>query len=170
MIEPVTDFYKFIYNMAFNLLDCHHMAQDMAQQIFLYYNKQLEKNPEMDESYKRFWVIRVTKNKCFNYLRNNKRISFVDPEDFVAVIDHSPNPQQIIEENEHKEGLYKTLKENIDRLPSSQKHVLHLKYEKELPYNEIMKLTGYSLTKVKCIVHRAMTTLRKKMNKNLKNS
>lgn len=165
MKNQITDVYKFIYNLAFNMLNCHYLSQDVAQQIYLKYNEQLEKHPEMDEGYKRFWVIRVTKNKCSNLIRNNKRLSFVDPEDFLAVIDQSPNPQQLIEENEEKEVLYETLRKNIDKLPSPQKHILHLRFEKELSYNEIMQLTGYSLDKVKGIVHRAIKTLRNRMNK-----
>lgn len=163
MTKPVIDVYNFIYNLAYNMLECHHLSLDMAQQIFLYYNKKIEDNPQMDEGYKRFWLIRVTKNKCSNHIRNNKKISFLDPVSFIDSVDHSPNPRQIIEQNEEKQELYNRLKKNISTLPDSQKRILHLKFYEELPYSEITKITGYTLTKVKCIVCRAMKILRVRM-------
>lgn len=164
--ELTVDPYNFIYNLAMNVLGCHHLSLDMAQFIYPKYLSKLEDNPEMDEKHKRFWLIRVVKNKCSNYLRDNKKISFLESIDNDWAMDPSPDPRETIEENEEKQSLHKRLRENIAQLPDDQKKVLHLKYEKELSYEEISKKTGFTLSKIKCVIHRATTNLRKKMVKN----
>lgn len=164
MRDQIVDVYDFIYNISYNMLECHHHAQDITQHIYLQYNKKLEENPKMDESYKRFWVIRATKNKCLNHIRNNKRLSLTDPADFMWMTELSHNPSETLEIEEENEILIDKLKTKISRLPNSQIELLDLKYNKELSYNEIIKLTGYSLPKVKSMMNRAITNLKKMMN------
>jgi RNA polymerase sigma-70 factor (ECF subfamily) len=166
--EPVVDVYNFIYNISYNMLECHHVSLDMAQSIYLKYLKKLEENPEMDENYKRFWLIRVVKNKCSNYVRDNKKFSSLDSLDsidFTLAIDQSPNPQEALEQNEEKDCLYKKLRDNIAKLPIDQRKVLNLKYDQQLRCEEISKKTGFTVSKIKCVIHRAKTTLRKKMTR-----
>jgi RNA polymerase sigma factor (sigma-70 family) len=164
MTKPINDVYSFIYNMAFNMLECHHYALDIAQYIIVQYNKKLESNPEIDENYKKFWVIRATKNKCLNLIRNNKKFSFSDPQDMIHFEDISQNASQILEETEERHYLHAKLKNYIDTLlTNKQKQILNLRYFQELPYKEICKITGYSEVQAKCLVHRAVKVLKNKM-------
>lgn len=159
----VDDIYNFIYNMSYNMLNCHHLSLDMAQNIYLKYLKKLDENPKIDENYKRFWVIRVVKNKCSNYIRDNKKFSSLDSIDFALTADQSLNPLEVLQQNEEKNCLLKKLRENVAKLPPDQRKVLNLKFDQKLRYEEISKKTGYSVSKLRCMVHRATTTLRKKM-------
>ena len=51
----------------------------------------------------------------------------------------------------------------VDHLATSQKEVFLLKYQHDLPYNEISEITGLSISSIKSLLFRARENLRKKL-------
>lgn len=68
-------------------------------------------------------------------------------------------PSKILEKKEAIEQVEKALEE----LPAHQQEVLLLKFQHDLSYKEIAKVTGLSVTNVGFLIHRGVAGLRRRL-------
>lgn len=168
-IQSIPQINSFIYDRAFKILKCHHHAQDISQQVLIKFNKQIEKDPLMDEKYKKSWLTTVTKNQCFKVLAKDKKLSIIDPEDLEEKIGSSPSPYETLDEREQTEFLLQCLKESLKFLSEKQRLLIHLQYIERLSYKQISERTGLGKGNIGFILNRAMTKLRIKMYERTRN-
>ncbi len=142
-------------------------AEDVAQEVFLEIFKSISKfkgNSKLST-----WIYKITTNKCLEFIRKKntkKRFAFMqtilgneipfDKTNYFTEINH---PGIILENKEKSAIIFKA----INTLPESQRVVFTLAKIDGKSYQEIVEITGRSLSSVESIMFRAKKTLQEKL-------
>ncbi len=158
--QPV---FNFIQRTIQNLED----TEDLAQQVFV----QAWKAAGRYRVTARFstWLFTIARNLCLNELRRRGRHpteSLDAPrESDEGPIDREfagPDPAPVTGEILVGE-LEARIEEALADLPEGQRSALLLFREKELPYDEIARILGVSISATKSLIHRARETLKRRL-------
>jgi RNA polymerase sigma-70 factor (ECF subfamily) len=160
-----------VINTCYSLLGNRQDAEDVAQEVFLQvYRSAGEFRQEAKLS---TWLYRIAVNRSLNFIRDNKwsrRLrSFSallgDEADQVAnqCAPDSSRPDIAMEERER----YRTLQKAISSLPQRQRVAFVLHKHEGLPYEEIAKVMGCTLSSVESLIHRAKLSLQKELIRHL---
>lgn len=147
---------KAVYNTAFRMMGNREEAEDVSQEAFIrMYNSLSKYNPE----YKFItWAMKVTTNLCLDSLRKRKGETVPIDEGF-EIKDGKDTPE---EEYIRKENQ-KLVQDAIMKLPNKYREFLILFHYRNLSYQEIMEITGESLTIVKNRLYRARQMLKEEL-------
>jgi RNA polymerase sigma-70 factor (ECF subfamily) len=156
-----------VINTCYNLLGNRQDAEDVAQEVFFQVYKSARKF--RGEAKISTWLYRIAVNRSLNFIRDNKRFGWLkslssllegERQEVADVpASDSDRPDIALEKKERNVIVQKA----IDSLPENQRtaFVLH-KYE-GLSYQEIAKISKYSLSSVESLIHRAKLNLQKKL-------
>lgn len=147
---------KAVYNTAYRMMGNREEAEDVSQEAFIRMYKSLSKyNPE----YKFItWALKVTTNLCLDNLRKRKGETVPIDEGFdIKDGKDTPEEEYIRRENQ------KLVQDAIMRLPGKYREFLILFHHRNLSYQEIMEITGESLTIVKNRLYRARQMLKEEL-------
>lgn len=152
--EIIIDRYKkLIFNTAYRMMGSREAAEDISQEAFIrIYNSLARYNPEYKFS---TWALKITTNLCLDSLRKRKGET-VPIEEVYDLKDSGCTP----EEEYLKKEKQKMVQDAINRLPDKYKQFLVLFHDRNLSYQEIMDITGESLTIVKNRLYRARQMLK----------
>lgn len=142
-------------------------AEDIAQEVFLEVFKSIHKfNGKAKLS---TWIYKITTNKCLEFIRKKnakKRFAFmstiignelpIDKTDYFTEINH---PGILLENKEKSAIIFKA----INTLPETQKIVFTLAKVDDKSYDEIVEITGKSLSSVESLLFRAKKNLQNKL-------
>lgn len=158
---------KLVINTAYRLIEDRVEAEDIAQEVFLrVYNQSQSYKPQAKFS---TWLLKITKNLCLNRLRGKRRhpvVSFDSPveteegkvpRDIPAPV--QARPDVFLERKE----LRDLIRKSIESLPPKQRMVVILAKYDNLPYQEIARVMGCSVTAVKLRLHRAKVRLKERL-------
>ncbi len=158
-----------VFNICYRMLGDYEEANDCAQESFVRAFRGL-KDFRFKSSFKT-WIYRVAVNICKNKItslayRYKKRMVSIDkPKEtengdcVVEIADGSPTPLGEIVKKE-REALIQSA---IDTLSKTHKEIIILRDVENLSYEEIVKITGYTLGTVKSKLARARQRLREKL-------
>lgn len=136
-----------LYRTAFVVLGNPHDVQDILQEVLIKY---MEKSPPFhDGEHEKAWLLKVTANLCKDYLRFNKRHTYVNLEE-AENISASPEQTEILRE--------------VISLPAKWKTVLLLHYVEGYQIREISRITGLSEGAVKKRLQRGREALKSKLS------
>ena len=142
-LESVIDRYSdMLYKICFLILKNEQDTKDVLQETFLiYYTKQ----PEFEsEEHKKAWLIKVSQNKCKEFLRFHKRhvnISLEDMEETLAI---------------------------TDGLSGSDKEILSLVWDLDYKLKSVVILfyiEGYTVKEVAEILHTTPSAVKKRLQR-----
>ncbi len=164
VLDGNTDSFRFlvqryqgpVISMIKNIINDHHICEDVAQDVFFTAYKKLS---SFDHARSNFstWLFTIAKNKSINVLRKKKPRSMTDlPEK----IDPS-NPSDNLE---HKE-FFDKLDQALQSLPARQKTAFVLAEFQKLTYEEIAQIEATKIGTIRSRIHRA----KKKLKSALKN-
>lgn len=145
--ELVTKHQSYVYNLCLQMLGNPSDAEDAAQEAFLGIYRGLARfrmNAKVST-----WIYRIATNQCMSHWRKRQELPVE-----IDIEDHSSG----FEEAEKR----RSVKHLIGQLPPHYRAVLVLKYYRELSYEEIADILGWSVAKVKCYLHRARNIFKKK--------
>ena len=146
----------YVYNLAFRVLGNEQEAEDTAQEAFVRAWQALPKF----RSQARFgtWLYRIVTNLCYNRLPKLRReLSAIGEEEMVEHADpHTRMPHEGLEDAERRAWLHR----QIDALPESYRLLVTLRYQRNLPYEEIASITSLPMGTVKTGLFRAKERLR----------
>lgn len=147
---------KIIYNTAFRMMGSREEAEDVSQEAFIrIYNSLAKYNPEYKFT---TWALKVTTNLCLDNLRKRKGETVPIDEGFeLSDGRDTPEEEYIRKENQ------RLVQNAINKLPGKYKEFLVLFHQRNLSYQEIMDITGESLTIVKNRLYRARQMLKQEL-------
>ncbi len=142
-----------VYSLAFHFFNDRSRAEEVAQDVFLQLYRNLASIET--ESHVLFWLRQVTTRRCIDQVRRSrmKAVSLDDAGELRAV-DRVADP-----------FLDRLLKKFIRELPEVQRAVVMLRYQEDLDPSEICRIVGMPVNTVKSHLHRALQSLRRKLEK-----
>ena len=148
-------------------------AEDLVQEVFLEVFNSISKFK--GNSTLSTWIYRITTNKCLEFIRKQKtkkRTGFLKPlfsQDFsidkTNYFTEFNHPGILLENKERSETIFLA----INTLPESQRVIFTLAKIDGKSYQEIVEITGKSLSSVESIMFRAKKNLQKKLENFYKN-
>jgi RNA polymerase sigma-70 factor (ECF subfamily) len=153
-----------VYSLARSLTNAHEEAEDIAQETFVKIWKNLGRYKKGNVF--RSWLLTITRNTAYDYLRKKKNIAFsrFENEDgqntFIDTL-QSTEPEALEQLVAHDDAHM--LRQVLETLSPAYREVLTLRYGEELTFDEIGKILDKSLNTVKSQHRRALIELRKKI-------
>ena len=159
----MSDFEIPLTKYAVSILGDLEEARDVVQETFLKLYKQ---DPNRVGLKVKAWLFTVCRNRCYDVLKKNNRISNLEEDQVSAIPSKDKDPVEIINFFEGRDEINKNIKilySLIEKLPARQKEVMRLKFQADLTYKEIAETLDISISNVGFIVHSALKNLREAM-------
>jgi RNA polymerase sigma-70 factor (ECF subfamily) len=155
--ELVERYQRPVMSVIARMVHDHHLAEDLAQEVFLKVHRRLR---TFDPSRKlSSWLFKIAHNTTLDHLRR-KHVDTVpletpaeDRADRADRIpdDSVPSPDTGV----HRNDVAAALENAIATLRPEYREVVVLRYQEDLPYQEIVEITGLPMGTVKTHLHRA---------------
>jgi RNA polymerase sigma-70 factor (ECF subfamily) len=156
----VVEHQTYAFNLAFRVLGNEQEAEDVAQEAFV---RAWQALPRF-RAQARFgtWLYRIVTNLCYTRLPKLRReLLAIGENDILEHADHKTGiPQEGVEAAERRAWLHR----QIEELPESYRLLVALRYQQDLPYEEIASITGLPMGTVKTGLFRAKERLRSAWN------
>lgn len=172
--ELIDEYQQKVFSTCISFVPNKEDAEDIAQEVFLEVFKSINKfkgNSKLST-----WIYRITTNKCLEFIRKKntkKRFAFMQtilgneiPIDKTSYFTEFNHPGIQLENKEKSAIIFKA----INTLPESQKVVFTLAKIDGKSYQEIVEITGKSLSSVESILFRARKSLKEKLSNFYKNN
>lgn len=137
-------------------------AEDMVHDTFLTLTDYLDRINEEDSVGTWNYIVTILKNKCYNFIKKNKKMNLVESEE---VFEQSSEICNLLESQLIKEEAGAFLNMLIRGLKYPYKEVIYLQYYDGLNSREIAEILEISPANVRKISSRARGQLREKMLK-----
>ncbi|MDB2384937.1 RNA polymerase sigma factor [Polaribacter sp.] len=163
------DYQQKVFNTCLSFVPNKEDAEDVAQEVFMEVFRSVTKfkgNSKLST-----WIYRIATNKCLEFIRKKnakKRFAFMQtilgndiPIDKTSYFTEFNHPGIVLENKEKSATIFKA----INTLPESQRVVFTLAKIDGKSYQEIVEITGKSLSSVESVMFRAKKTLQQKLEK-----
>ncbi len=136
-------------------------ARDIVQETFvkLWGAEQEELDGHLTE-----WLFTVCRNRALDVQRKEKRMTALTEMDLETRESSEPSPSLAAEQNESSSQLLRLL----ETLPPNQREAVRLKFQCDLSYREISRVTKLSVSNVGFLIHTGIKTLRQKFQNEAK--
>jgi RNA polymerase sigma-70 factor (ECF subfamily) len=154
---------QFVYNLVLRALDNEAEAEDLAQEAFV--RAWLALPNFRGQAQFRTWLYRIATNLCYNRLpRLRRELAALGEAELPDVPDtqgasgaeRTGDPAAAVEAAERRAHLHRA----IEALPESYRVLILLRFQQELPYEEIASVLSLPLGTVKTGLFRARARLR----------
>lgn len=145
--------YRFILLMVSN----REEAEDLTQEVFIRVHKAL---PQFkgESSYKT-WLYTIARNLVYDHCRKKRTINLL--KELARFERTEPIPEEILELKEQSQSLYQALL----ALKLSYREIIILRKIKGYQINETAEILGWTESKVKTTLHRALNALKNELIK-----
>jgi RNA polymerase sigma factor (sigma-70 family) len=138
------------------ILDDADRARDVVQDAFL---RLWHAEPARVEARLAEWLFTVCRNRALDILRKEKRMQPLEELEGPEPMGTTPDPAQAADLREtHGRALW-----HLARLPKGQQEVLRLKFQNDMSYEEIARITSRTVNNVGVLMHVGLKTLREAM-------
>ncbi len=131
-------------------------ARDVVQDTFL---RLCEKDRPQVEDHLAEWLFTVCRNRAFDLQRKERRIIPLTDADLATTPATDPSPAIAAEQRETATQILAAL----ETLPANQQEVIRLKFQNDLSYREISRVTKLSESNVGFLIHTGIKTLRQRL-------
>ena len=146
--------YRHVYYRVGNVAD----AEDLTQQVFIKAWQAIHRYKKTASPFLA-WLIKISHNLVIDFYRSNKANTYIDF-DLVASGSGS-SPEHLAETHFDQQQIRQAILE----LPRDQQQVVMMRFIEDFSYSEIASSLGKSEGAVRVILHRALTRLRKILEK-----
>ncbi len=156
--EVVQRYQRRVFTFARYFLGQREEAEDVTQEVLI----RLWRNADgLDAERLGAWLLRVTRNACYDRLRQRRSAATVvapdvDPEVAEEALSPAPDPAALAESAEFKRHLVAAL----GRLEEPYRSILILREVEDLKYQEISDALELPLNTVRVYIHRGRQRLR----------
>ncbi len=139
-------------------------AEDIAQQVFVrVWQSASRYNPTAKFT---TWLLTITRNLVFNEMRRRRRARLIplesDDPDHPSTERADHSTPSASEQTLHAE-LQEAISQAIASLPEAQRMAVVLRRYEEMPYEDIAKVLGTSVSSVKSLLFRARSELKERL-------
>lgn len=136
-------------------------ARDIVQETLITYvralsaeREQTTEPPPTGGQHLEGWLFTVTRFRALDHVRKQQRIVPMPflPDGFCQ----KPGPSESVESRDELVWLLKL----VDELPENQRELIRLKFQSDLTYDEIAKITGHTAGNVGFLLHHGLKRLR----------
>jgi len=131
-------------------------ARDVVQDTFL---RLCREHPERLNSHLTEWLFTVCRNRALDVVRKEARTRALTDLDLSSQSSADPSPDRAAERREAAGDVLRA----IDKLPANQQEVIRLKFQNDLSYREISRITNLSVSNVGFLIHTGIKTLRQRV-------
>lgn len=160
--KEITDWYdqhsKSILSFILLMVKDYQQAEDLTHDTFI--KAYLFYDSFKHHSSEKTWLFSIAHNVTVDFLRKQKTSLYLK-EKFLFQKDYNPLPEDIIEIKEESYELYKALGE----LKDTYRKVIILRKIKGFSIEDTSKILGWSESKVKSMLFRAIPALKKQLIK-----
>lgn len=156
-----THYLNTVYYTIERFISDLYTIEDLSQDVFLILSKHLDKCDLTNLKQTRNYIITIARNRCKNYLRDNKKVetySFDDLHDKNQDTANIDILKIILEKETHAK-----LVEEIGKLNDIYKEVLELKYVTQFSNQEIADFLHIEKKTVEMRLYRANNLLRERL-------
>jgi RNA polymerase sigma-70 factor (ECF subfamily) len=139
-----------VCSLALRMLNDRHLAQDLAQEVFLQLHRKLA--DVQSDAHLFFWLRKVTVNRAIDQLRREPRLEQASLEEAMTLAGE--------EGREVDPLIQRRLRTLVSRLAPAARAVVLLRYQEDLQPTEIARVLKMSLNTVKSHLKRSLATLR----------
>lgn len=171
--QVIDDYQQKVFGTCISFIPNKEDAEDVAQEVFLEVFKSIAKFK--GDSKLSTWIFKIATNKCLEFIRKKnakKRFAFMQtilgnevPLDKTSYFTEFNHPGVLLVNKEKSVTIYKA----INKLPEAQRVVFTLAKIDDKSYQEIVEITGKSLSSVESLMFRAKKSLQEKLTKFYKN-
>ncbi|WP_397445582.1 RNA polymerase sigma factor [Polaribacter sp. R77954] len=171
--QLLDDYQQRVFSTCISFVPNKEDAEDIAQEVFLEVFKSIANfkgNSKLST-----WIYRIATNKCLEFIRKKntkKRFAFMQaimgteiPIDKTSYFTEFNHPGVVLENKEKSAIIFKA----INTLPETQRVIFTLAKIDGKSYQEIVEITGKSLSSVESVLFRAKKTLKEKLANFYKN-
>jgi len=165
--QLINDFQQKVFGTCISFIPNKEDAEDVAQEVFLEVFKSI--NKFKGDSKLSTWIYKIATNKCLEFIRKKntkKRFAFMQtimgneiPIDKTSYFTEVNHPGILLENKEKSAIIFKA----INTLPEAQRVVFTLAKIDGKSYQEIVEITGKSLSSVESVMFRAKKNLQVKL-------
>ena len=105
------------------------------------------------------WLFTVCRNRALDVLRKEGRMSQLGDEMVQSRASAEPGPAEVVERREATAQILGLL----EALPPGQREVIRLKFQNGFSYQEISRISGYSVGNVGYLIHVGLKTIRARL-------
>jgi RNA polymerase sigma-70 factor (ECF subfamily) len=155
--ELIETYQKRVYQVIRRMVLTHEDADDLTQNTFIKAYKALDRFEGNSSLFT--WLYRIATNESLTFLEKKKKRYFF------SLDDHQEKLESYIESSASLSGdeIQVKLQKSLLKLPDKQRLVFHLKYEEDLSYEEISKITGTSVGALKASYHHAVKKIEQEL-------
>ncbi len=165
--QLLDDYQQKVFGTCISFIPNKEDAEDVAQEVFLEVFKSI--NKFKGDSKLSTWIYKIATNKCLEFIRKKntkKRFAFMQtilgneiPIDKTSYFTEVNHPGILLENQEKSAIIFKA----INTLPEAQRVVFTLAKIDDKSYQEIVEITGKSLSSVESLMFRAKKGLQDKL-------
>jgi RNA polymerase sigma-70 factor (ECF subfamily) len=145
ILEDRARYYKLAYSYVKNEQDALDILQESLYRALKSYTRL------RDREAVKTWFFRIVINTAINYINKNKRVVYLDDEQWAAIPDQ-------------KEHDHLALKEALDALPPKDKTLITLRYFEDMKISDISKLLQENENTVKSRLYSVLKKLNVRMS------
>lgn len=144
-----------VFSIALHFLGDYSCAEELAQDVFV----QLHKNLAGLESQAHitFWLRKVTAHRCIDHKRRRKPVQ--------VSLEEAPEPS--VSARPSDPFLERRLRQFVASLPEKPRLIVILRYQEDLPPEDIAELLSMPVSSVKSHLHRSLAMLREKVTRTI---
>ena len=105
------------------------------------------------------WLFTVCRNRALDVQRKECRMTTLSEIELESCTNGELSPASALEQQEDASRVLRLL----DSLPQNQQEVVRLKFQNDLTYQEISRITKLSVSNVGFLLHTAIKTIRRKL-------
>jgi len=151
--------FSILIRIAYHITGNADVAEELTQEAFVKYISRSVRIPTVEQS--RYWLIRVVKNLCYNYVKRKGREGrAVDKIKGMPLLESRDGEQELL----RKEKI-ETVQRALLMMPLKLRTVLILKEYGQLTYKEIAGILKITEGNVKVRVYRARASLEEILNR-----
>ena len=131
-------------------------AREIVQDTFL---KLCRQKPAKIRGHLAQWLYTVCRNRALDVLRKERRMTGISDAQLELQTHPGPDAPSALEKDEQLNNVLKIL----TTLPANQQEVIRLKFQGDLSYTEISRITNLTVSNVGFLIHTGLKTIREKV-------